>query len=217
MPEALRDGGSVRTFCATMVCAAVLSCNAAEQQQRDTSGSSGGEADAPPAAVAPPPVDSAPRARAEDVVRLPPLSPARDADHHFLRHMLDHHERVILVAHEQMMEPAGHAAHGGGADPGELDSRLDAEKSEMLALLSKLYGETYSPRPDVTGADAREVGAGEEGPAVQAKLASEFREGAALVDRSLPELTRPAVRALARRLRASQLAMANRFGADTTR
>ena len=195
---------------AALLCTAVLSCSRGEERA-DTVGSVAGDTSAP-VAVAPPP---APETPLETAAWLGPLSPARDADHHFLRDMLDHHERVILVAHEQMMEPAGHAAHGGGADPAALDSRLDAEKLEMLALLAKLYGETYSPRAGVVEADAHDASAGEEGPAVQARLATEFRRGVALVDRSLPGLTRPAVRALARRVRASQAALADQMATVT--
>ena len=211
MIERFRDAGRWCPFRAAMICTAVLSCSRGEERA-DTGGSTGGDTSASPVAVAPPP---APGTRIEAAPPPRPLSPARDADHHFLRHMLDHHERIILVAHEQMMEPAGHAAHGAGTDPGALDSRLDAEKLEMLALLRKLYAETYSPRAGVAEADAHDTGAGEEGPAVQARLATEFRAGVALVDRSLPGLTRPAVRDLARRVRASQAALANQMAADT--
>lgn len=144
-----------------------------------------------------------------------PLAAARDADQDFLRHMLDHHETVIAVAHDQMMAPAGHAAHGGGADPAAFDSKLDAEKLEMLALLSRLYGEAYSPRADAPATESTSVGDTTSGSAAQAEhgmpqadLAAQLRAGANLTDRFLPKLTRPQVREVALRIRASQLELA---------
>lgn len=156
----------------------------------------------------------------------PPLPPARDADHEFLRHMLDHHETVIAVAHAQMMEPAGHAAHGGaGPDPTAFDSQLDAEKLEMLTLLSRLYGETFSPRADPAvgtpaagkdhdGAPNSTKAAGPEGP--NAELTSQLRAGVALIDRFLPRLARPEVRDIARRVRAGQLELARQLPSPAT-
>jgi uncharacterized protein (DUF305 family) len=161
-----------------------------------------------------------------------PLTPARDADQDFLRHMLDHHEAVITLAHAQMMAPAGHSAHGGGADPTAFDSRLDAEKLEMLALLSRLYDESYSPRAEranepvaartattraptthtvIAGAAAGAAPEGEEGAAMR-DMVAQYHAGVALVDRSLPRLTRHEVREIARRIRASQLDFARQLG-----
>lgn len=170
---------------------------------------------------------NAPTSAPEPVAALPPrppLPPARDADQEFLRHMLDHHETVIAVAHAQMMAPAGHAAHGGGADPAAFDSRLDAEKLEMLALLSRLYGESFSPRPDSAagmaaergGATASAASEGEHG-APEADLGAQLQAGATLVDRFLPRLTRPQVREVARRVPASQLELARMVPATAAR
>lgn len=133
------------------------------------------------------------------------LPPARDADHLFLRRMLDHHEAVITRVHDQMMEPAGHAAHGTAADPNAMDSYLDAEKLEMLALLDTLYGEKYSPLTPARAPRPREDAAPTE-PTATEELAPAFRSGIALIDAFRHHLRRPAVRALADRLRATQLA-----------
>lgn len=127
----------------------------------------------------------------------PAPPPARDADQDFLRHMLDHHETVVAAAHAEMMEPAGHGAHGTKRDPAEWDVMLDAEKLEMLALLKRHYGEEYSPRP-----------AGEPG---QQPLAAQLREGTAMTERFAPRLRRAEVRALARRLGASQRELAQKL------
>lgn len=147
-----------------------------------------------------------------------PQPPARDADQRFLRRMLDHHEAIITVVHEAMMEPAGHAAHGSVADPAATDSYLDAEKQEMLRLLESLYDEQYSPRPtpgltrsgtdasahaDDRAADSAMAG-GED--SEQSELAAAYRAGVALIDQTEHQLRRPEVRALAARLRQTQTA-----------
>ena len=155
---------------------------------------------------------------------LPALAPARDANQDFLRHMTDHHERLSRVAHDLMMEPAGHASHGSGADPAFLDGQLDAEKGEMLDLLQREYRETYVPRPDATahgrvsspaahttGTSASGKRVGDEHAAALHALAIQLREGATLARAFESRLTNPEVKALARRMRASQLDFAGRL------
>ena len=162
----------------------------------------------------------------------PPLTPARDADQDFLRHMLDHHETVLVTVHAEMMEPAKHAEHGTASDPVELDGQLDKEKLEMLAMLKQYYGEDYSPWAATTVPASTEHStagsprpmpadmAHDSMPGIGAKapspLAAQLREGAALAQRLAPTLTRPAVRALALRIRASHLAMAKKVDEAST-
>lgn len=141
----------------------------------------------------------------------PPLPHARDRDQTFLREMLDHHETVIALAHDQMMAPAGHEQHGVASDPGSLDSSLDAEKLEMLALLDSLYQEKYSPRAAVP-AKVGSAAAGTAAEEYRARLAAQFRAGVALVDRFRPVLRRPRIRAAADRIRESQLSQLRLLG-----
>jgi hypothetical protein len=157
------------------------------------------------------------------------LAPARDVQQEFLRRMLDHHETVIIAVHELMMAPAGHAAHGTKADPAGWDGALDAEKQELAAMLKLHYGEDYSPRATRSVGSANPASSGDmagmpksaspgaedgeaEHMASQARLAADLREGAALVDHYASKLRQPAVRELARRIRASQLALAGKLG-----
>lgn len=159
---------------------------------------------------------------------LPSLTPSRDDDQEFLRHMVDHHAMVVAHVHGQMMDPSGHAAHGTSMDPSEWDSRLDAEKAALLGLLKKFYGEDYTARasaaPVMTGGATAEpmkgmvMPAGESDSATDARhdasramLVAMLRGGAKLVDRHMPTLRRPAVRDLARRIRASELEMEKRL------
>ena len=142
-----------------------------------------------------------------------PVRPPRDRDQAFLREMLDHHEAVLALAHDQMMAPAGHASHGTASDPGDVDAALDVEKRRMLALLDSLYGEAYSPRAaaPLTAAPGS-TAAGAEHEAFQTALAAQLRAGVALVDRVRHDLRRPRVRALADSVRESQLAQLRLLG-----
>lgn len=124
------------------------------------------------------------------VLHPAPAAPAKDADQLFLRRMLDHHETVVAHAHAAMMSEAGHGGHGGGGDPAAFDATLDRDKLSMLALLESVYEEKYSPHPaDTTGLD----------------FAARLRAGLRLIDESTPRLRRPAVRDIARRIRATHL------------
>lgn len=132
-----------------------------------------------------------------------PIRHTSDTDKDFLHHMLDHYEAVLVLVHADMMKPEEHGMHGKSGDPVERDGALDAEKTQMLQLLNKLYGEVYSPRP-VPAAEA----AAEQGhKVIPASLATHFRSGVSLVDRSVSGLRNPAVRTLAKRMRATQLAL----------
>lgn len=184
----------------------VLACapGDGDRARPDTAATGAVAGGAAPAPAAPPP------GAAAAALALPPPPPARDADQDFLRHMLDHHETIIRTAHGGMVDSAGHAEHGTRQDPVALDAALDAEKNEMLALLDSLYGEKYSPRPAASAAPTAAGGGTPRGGeaahvAGQGAEAEQFRAGAALVDRFMPRLRRPAIRELAARLRAAQL------------
>ncbi len=128
-----------------------------------------------------------------------PIRHTSDTDKDFLHHMVDHYEAVLVLVHADMMKPEGHAMHGKRGDPVERDGALDAEKTQMLQLLNKLYGEAYSPRPVQVAEKGNKV--------IHASLATHFRSGVSLVDRSVSGLRNPRVRALAKQMRATQLAL----------
>lgn len=214
------------------VAALTAGCSAPDEQRRlDSGGAAAGAVTnvAPQRGDTAEPVQSTVATTATPPAPLPPPPPARDADQAFLRQMLDHHETTIALAHTQMMSPAGHAVHGVAGDPVALDSRLDAEKQEMLALLSRFYGESYSPRTDTLAAANAHAeasvptGGAAMPPAGGSKtmpmmdVGASLRRGATLVDQHLPRLKRAEVRALAGRMRASQLALAGQMDAPAAR
>ena len=164
------------------------------------------------------------------------VRPARDAEQAFLRHMVDEYEAALALVHAMMMEPAGHAAHNTATDPSMWDAQLDNDKQAMLALLRRLDGEDYSPRaarlksvpvptsPRTVGAAAipeagaampmpgmSDTGRAREHTTAQSGLAAQLRSGIALVDRVAPTLHRRAVREIARRVRATQLTIAQQL------
>lgn len=115
--------------------------------------------------------------------------------------MLNHHEMILLLVHEEMMSPRGHAEHSSAADPVAFDSHLDSEKQEMMRLLTNVYGESYSarlphPKPGAHPLDHESV---------QNSLVRAFRGGVAIIDSAEPTLHHRDVRQLAARIRSSQL------------
>lgn len=211
-----RIGPASRLVVSLVLLAAMAAGTGCSLDIKDDSRAASGGADTP--RVAAPPATAI--AAADTITPLPPprppLSRARDADHEFLRRMLDHHEAVLAIVHEHMTRPAGHAAHGTIADPVEWDAVLDAEKLEMLALLKSLYGEEFSPRATTRApmgaAGHAEPPGGEHEGAEPSPLVKTLREGDALIARAAPALTRKAVRDLARRLRASHRELARKAG-----
>jgi hypothetical protein len=149
---------------------------------------------------------------AADTPRTPPtrpppprrVSPPRDADHHFLRDLVDHHEGMILLAHAAMERE--HGRHGGGDDPAlAADSYRDAEKQRIRAVLDSVYGDAFEPAvpprvraetDSILRLEGEEFERGFEG-----FTRRYHRETIAMIDRALPGLRRAPVIMLARQIR----------------
>jgi hypothetical protein len=180
------------------------------------------------AATIPVPADSAPGQAAAPPVA--DVAPPRDADQQFLRQLADHYEDLRQVTHAWMTNDYARANRDTTADPGSLDVVVDSEQREVLAVLSRLYGENYSPRlARLTGArDALRAVVGTppvrpaatspsdaRGEIADAALAA-LQRGTVLVDSNLPKLRRREVRELVVRLREAQVAHAKQI-VPTTR
>lgn len=126
--------------------------------------------------------------------------------------MADYYDGMRSIAHGRMMQPSGHASHGGQNDPAIVDGEFDILQQQVLTMLSTLYKEQYSPvmpkavsaltKPDGTMASLSH----EES---QAQLAGQIRQGVATIDAFQNKLHRKEVRAIAakhRTLLASWLA-----------
>lgn len=148
-----------------------------------------------------------------DTPRTPAVRPApprrvsapEDADHHFLRDLVDHHEGMILLAHATMERE--HGRHGQGDDPAlAADSYRDAEKQRIRAMLDSIYGDAFEPAvpPTLrTEIDSILRLEGEEFERAFERFTARYnRETLAMIDRALPGLRRAPVIALARQIRA---------------
>lgn len=149
---------------------------------------------------------------AGDTPRTPAARPApprrvsapEDADHHFLRDLVDHHEGMILLAHAAMERE--HGRHGEGDDPAlAADSYRDAEKQRIRAMLDSIYGDAFEPAvPATLRAEIDSILRldGEEFERAFERFTARYhRETLAMIDRALPRLRRAPVRALARQMR----------------
>ena len=149
---------------------------------------------------------------AGDTPRTPAAPPApprqvsapEDADHHFLRDLVDHHEGMILLAHAAMERE--HGRHGEGDDPAlAADSYRDAEKQRIRAMLDSIYGDAFEPAVPVTlrtEIDSILRLDGEEFQRAFERFTARYhRETLAMIDRALPGLRRAPVIALVRQIR----------------
>lgn len=126
------------------------------------------------------------------------------------------------MTHAWMTNDYARATRDTTVDPGNLDGAVDGEQREVLAVLSRLYDENYSPRPgrlsDARGASVRILdttvsrGTAAAPPPTRGwgtdLVLAALRQGTALVDSSLPKLQRSEIRELAVRLRAAHVAHA---------
>ena len=145
-----------------------------------------------------------PRARLPRPAPARRVSPPTDADHHFLRDLVDRHEGMILLAHAAMERE--HGRHGGGNDPAlAADSYRDAEKQRIRAMLDSIYGDAFEPA--VSARTRAEIDSilpleGEEFEhAFEGFTRRYHRETIAMIDRALPRLRRAPVITLARQIR----------------
>lgn len=130
---------------------------------------------------------------------------AKDADHEFLRMMVDHHAGLIEMSTAAMTKASLPATQG---DAHELHTKQDQESKEMIAMIQRDYGETITPQVMPNNRAMNE--------ALQAKAGAEYdrtyytnvvqhhREGIQMTDQFLPRLAKPAVRQMAEKMKADQ-------------
>ena len=130
-----------------------------------------------------------------------------DADRHFLREMIDHHEGLIYLVHEAMQRTISKSAH---EVLDRFDVTEDAEKQEMAQALESSFAESYSGKPtahDKMEADSLLLRV--DSPSFD-RMASAFvvahhRRGVQLIDRYLDRIERPRVRELAVTMRRKEM------------
>lgn len=67
---------------------------------------------------------------------------ARDADHEFLRMMVDHHEGLIKMATAAMTQASSPGVQG---DAHAMHTKQLAEQKEMISMVQTNYGESVTP------------------------------------------------------------------------
>ena len=131
--------------------------------------------------------------------------PAKDADHDFLRKMVDHHEGLIQVATVAMTKASRTATQG---DAHALHTKQAAERDSMLAKIRTTYSETHTPMVmEKTKAqnDSLQQRSGPEYDRTFYRIVVEHhREGIAMIDSIMPRLTRDDVKRMAEKMKADQ-------------
>lgn len=132
--------------------------------------------------------------------------PAKDADHEFLRGMVDHHAGVIEMSTAAMTKASLPPTQ---ADAHRVHTAQDQGTKDMIAMIQRDYGETVTPQVMPSNRTMME--------ALQSKSGAEYdrtyyttvvqhhREGVQMIDQFLPRLTKPAVRQMAEKMKAEQL------------
>ena len=128
------------------------------------------------------------------------------ADARFLREIVDHHQGMVAMA--------GQAVEKGGeeirADATMMAKKQVAEIEHMLGTLERDFGTGHEPAVPPSGQQVMEELARQSGAeyefAFKKKSVMHHEEGVQLVDRYLPQLTSPKVKAMAERIRAEQVA-----------
>jgi uncharacterized protein (DUF305 family) len=131
--------------------------------------------------------------------------PAKDADHEFLRNMIDHHEGFIQMAMAAMTKASTPATQG---DAHNGHTKQAEEQKKMIADVQAMYGETVTPMvmpqhkamndslQAMTGADYDR--------AYYRMVVAHHREGIRMTDAMLPRLMKPEVKKMAETMKADQ-------------
>lgn len=131
---------------------------------------------------------------------------AQDADHEFLRGMVDHHAGMIEMSTAAMTKASRPATQ---ADAHRVHTAQDQGTKDMIAMIQRDYGETVTPQVMPSNRTMMEN--------LQSKSGAEYdrtyyttvvqhhREGVQMIDQFMPRITKPAVREMAEKMKAEQL------------
>ena len=127
------------------------------------------------------------------------------ADQEFLRMMTDHHQGLIAMAQQAMERGTTEQVK---TDAHQLHQKQDSEQKEMLAMLQRDFGVSHQPsimpsNQAMADSLSRKSGADYD-MTFHMNVIAHHREGIAMIDRFLPQLTNPQLRQMAERMRADQ-------------
>jgi len=126
----------------------------------------------------------------------------QDAEHEFLRILVDHHEGLVLIANDAASRAVDDSVRALAQN---LATRQAAQRDSLVALLGSLYGEEYRPQVMPRNADQADSlrmysGAAADRYFLQTAI-GHHREGIRIIGRFMADFTQPEVRALAERMR----------------
>lgn len=150
---------------------------------------------------------AAPADSAAGMAAMPGMNrpPAKDADHEFLRNMIDHHEGFIQMATAAMTKASNPATQG---DAHNGHTKQAEEQKKMIADAQAMYGETVTPMvmaQDKVLIDALQAKSGAEyDRTFYENAVAHHREGIKMTDAMLPRLSKPGVKQMAEKMKADQ-------------
>ena len=132
-------------------------------------------------------------------------APAKDADHEFLRNMIDHHEGFIQMAMAAMTKASKPETQG---DAHNGYTKQADEQKKMIADVQSMYGETVTPMMmpiHKAMNDSLQATSGAEYDRTFYRMVVEHhRAGIKMTDELLPRLTKPEVKQMAAKMKADQ-------------
>lgn len=130
---------------------------------------------------------------------------ARDADHEFLRMMVDHHEGLIEMASAAMTKASRSSTQG---DAHQLHTKQEQDQQRMLAMIRTQYGDSMTPMIMPSNRAMIDSLAGKSGASYDTtfyrNVIAHHEEGVRMTDQHLGHLSKPDVRQMAERMKTEQ-------------
>jgi uncharacterized protein (DUF305 family) len=130
---------------------------------------------------------------------------AKDAEHEFLRMMVDHHEGLIEMASAAMTKASQSSTQG---DAHQLHTKQEEEQQRMLAMIRTQYNDSITPiilpsNRAMIDSLAAKTGASYD-TMFYRNVIAHHEEGVLMTDQHLGHLSKPEVRQMAERMKTEQ-------------
>jgi len=130
---------------------------------------------------------------------------AKDADHEFLRNMIDHHEGFIQMAMAAMTKASKPETQG---DAHNGHTKQADEQTKMIVDVQSMYGETVTPMMmpmhKAMNDSLQAMSGAEYDRAFYRNVIAHHRDGIKMTDALLPRLAKPEVKRMAEKMKAEQ-------------
>ncbi|MBA3658156.1 MAG: DUF305 domain-containing protein [Gemmatimonadales bacterium] len=179
---------------------AVGACNSKPDPQANARSDAGGEVAASASDTMSPSMSSGDTA----MTGMGGMDSAGNPDQQFLRMMSDHHKGILLLAHDAI----GRTGVSVKPEAQKIDKAQDAEVKQMVAMLKNDFKDDYTPKvmkENQSMADALTQKSGEAYDITFRKDVIKHHEAALqMIDRFLPQLTKPALKQMAQKMKKDQ-------------